>query len=149
MGALDNSAIGVIGLGKTGKNIAKDIKAEGADTYAYYGLPAARYEIARAGISLCSSAKEIAEKASKGHLILTLENTDDLEEILMGEGGLISNMNGGITVIDYGKMHANNSARFQELVTKNGGSWINAFSYDASDPAITPETQAIMKCLDS
>lgn len=126
MGSLDNKNIGFIGIGDGGNSIAKQLHDAGANTYAYNRSPAARYEIARNGISLCKSPAEIADKIDSGVIILMLPDRDATESILEGENSLLSRLAEDTLIIDMSDTAKDDSEIFSALAREKGAHWLNA-----------------------
>ncbi|WP_025899976.1 NAD(P)-dependent oxidoreductase [Sneathiella glossodoripedis] len=126
MGTLEGTNIGFIGLGPMGKHMALRIKEAGANLFAYHGSPSVRYELAREGISLCVSPKEIAHKTSGGIILLMLGSTKDMEEILLGEAGLVANIGPDTLVIDTSQTPLTSTRHYADLVSQQSAHWIDA-----------------------
>lgn len=126
MGTLHGLDIGIIGLGPIARHVALRIQGAGANTYAYHRSPAIRYELAREGISLCTSPKEIASKTAGGIIVLMLNSAKDMEEILLGEAALIANLQPDSLIIDASQTPVTNTRHYANLVAEKGAQWIDA-----------------------
>ncbi len=126
MGNIEGTNVGFIGLGPVGKHMVLRIKSAGAITFAYHGSPSVRYELAREGVSLCISPKEIATKTSGGIIVLMLNSTMDMEEILLGEAALIANLTPNTLIIDASQTPITSTRHYANLVSEKGANWIDA-----------------------
>jgi len=126
METLRGTTVGFIGLGAMGKHMVKRIQAAGAITYAYHGLPAIRYEIARAGISLCASPAEIAGKTAGEIIIVMFGPDDDMDAAIQSNAGLLDNLAAGTLIIDMGKTPVTDTKRYAELAKRKGAAWVDA-----------------------
>ncbi|WP_169566066.1 NAD(P)-binding domain-containing protein [Sneathiella limimaris] len=126
MDILRGSVVGFIGLGPLGKNLAIKTRKAGAEVFAFQGLSSARYEVARNGISLCSSAKEIVSKVKGDTLVLALTNAEDRREILEGDGALLSLLVEGMTVIDVSPNAGTEAKQLASEAAKRGVLWVDA-----------------------
>ena len=124
MGALDGITVGFIGLDGGGKEAATRIRSAGATTYAWNKSAAIRYEIARAGISLCHSETELADKAAGNIIILMHTPMDSLETLMDEDGAFLKNLAGDTIVIDAGDTGSEEAKRYAARVQSKGASWI-------------------------
>jgi len=126
LSTLHGTTVGFIGLGSMGKHMAQRIKSAGATTYAYHDLPAMRYEIARAGINLCTSPSEIAGKTAAGIIILMLRNAEDVDTVLQGEASLMEHLAAGTLIIDMGQTAVVDTKNYATLARSKGARWLDA-----------------------
>ncbi len=143
MGILDNTAVGFIGVGAMGKSIGKRLQSLGATTYAYVRSPAARYEIARDGISLCKSPADIADKMDSGIIILMLSDSGAVDAVMEGEDSLLSTLSADTLVIDLGNTAVIDSKRYAALAEAKGASWINASAKGDQDAALNGKLEIL------
>ncbi|MEP3248123.1 MAG: NAD(P)-binding domain-containing protein [Sneathiella sp.] len=125
MGSLDGTAVGFIGLDGSGKPLAARAKAAGATIYAYNKSPAIRYEIARAGIALCQSPAEIAEKAAGGAIILLVSRSDDPEINDDNEVDLADHLTSGTLIINSDGTETHGFHSLAARAKEKGVHWIN------------------------
>ena len=156
MGSLDNKNIGFISVGDGGNSIAKRLHNAGANTFAYNRSPAARYEIARNGISLCNSPAEIAIKIENGVVILMMPDNDATESILEGEDSLFSKLAENTLIIDMSDTAEDRSEKFAALAKEKGAHWLKApLSEGNLEARVNTEgetfdrARSIFRCLDS
>lgn len=135
METLQGITVGFIGLDPMGKQMALRIQEAGATTYAYHTSPSIRYEIARAKINLCGSAAEIAGKVAGGIILLKIDSTRDLDEILLGKDSLLTNVTKDTIIIDVGTTPVTTTQQFAKMTAARGALWIDA-------PAIGDELAA-------
>ena len=126
METLHGINVGVIGHGPMARQMALRIKAAGATTFAYHGSSSVRYELAREGINLCISPKEIATKTANSIIILMHSSIKEMEETLLGEAALIANLGAGALIIDTSQTPITSTRHYANLVSKRGSNWIDA-----------------------
>jgi 3-hydroxyisobutyrate dehydrogenase-like beta-hydroxyacid dehydrogenase len=84
--------IGFIGLGKMGLPVAENILNAGHDLTVYNRTPSKAASLKDAGASVASSPAE----AATGDVVFTMPFSDDhMEEVMSGEGGILSEMKPG------------------------------------------------------
>jgi 2-hydroxy-3-oxopropionate reductase len=139
VGVLNGVSVGFIGLNAMGSSMVQHIHTAGAITYACHGLPAARYEAARAGINLCISPADIASKVS-GHILILMLSADDMVDVISGGNSIFDGLAAGTLIIDMSKTSVTDTKHYAELSTAKGAQWIDA-------PALGDEADAAQKNL--
>ncbi len=125
MGVLDGITVGFIGLDGGGKEAATRMRSAGATTYAWNKSAAIRYEIARAGINLCHSETELADKAAGNIIVLMHTPMDSLETLMDEDGAFLRNLAGDTIVIDAGDTGLEEAKHYAARVQSKGASWID------------------------
>lgn len=77
-----------------------------------------------AGMTLVDSPKEVAEQAET--VIICASNTDAVEQVLLGENGILSGVEPGKLVIDMGTTAVTKTKAFAKVVMDMGGDYIDA-----------------------
>ena len=90
--------IGFIGLGVMGRPMALHLLKAGDGVSVYARRPAAAAPLVAAGATLCATP---AELASRSNIVITVVTaTADVEEVLLGEHGVLTGARRGTIVID-------------------------------------------------
>lgn len=126
MGDLAGQIVGFIGLDGQSKQIAVRLRNAGATTYAFNRSTATRYEIARAGISLCQTPSEIMDKCSGQTLVLMLDEPDEIDALLDEENSFLSDLPEGTTIINASPLEKKLTEPLAKLAGAKGTVWIDA-----------------------
>jgi len=116
--------IGFIGLGIMGKPMAKNLAKAGYELVVNDYNKAAVEELAALGAEVCSSNKEIAEKADV--VITMLPNSPHVKEVALGEGGLVEGAHAGLTLIDMSSIAPLASREIAEKLAEKGVEMLDA-----------------------
>ena len=109
--------VGVIGLGKMGLPIARNLMVRGFHVTGYRrsGSP----ELAKEGGDVAASAAEVAAEAD---VILSIVPTaNDVEEIIAGPRGTLTNLKPGTIHIEMSTIDVDRKARLRDQVQARGG----------------------------
>ena len=109
--------VGVIGLGKMGLPIARNLMVRGFHVTGYRrsGSP----ELIKEGGDVAASAAEVADGAD---VILSIVPTaDDVEEIIAGPRGTLATLKPGTIHIEMSTIDVDRKARLRDLVQAKGG----------------------------
>ena len=109
--------VGVIGLGKMGLPIARNLMVRGFHVTGYRrsGSP----ELAKEGGEVAASAAEVAAEAD---VILSIVPTaDDVEEIIAGPRGTLTTLKPGTIHIEMSTIDVDRKARLRDQVQARGG----------------------------
>lgn len=118
--------IGIIGLGKMGKNIALRLSDKEWHVFAFDIDENRRKDVEKNGVKTVNSLKEIIEKTSSPHLIwLMLPAGKIVEDILFSEQGLIYYLKKGDIVIDGGNSFFEDSIRRGKKLERKGIAFID------------------------
>jgi 3-hydroxyisobutyrate dehydrogenase len=109
--------VGVIGLGKMGLPIARNLMERGFPVTGYRrsGSP----ELTEAGGATAASAAELA--ASADVLLSIVPTADDVEEIICGPAGTLSTLHKGTVHIEMSTIDVDRKARLRDQVRARGG----------------------------
>lgn len=114
----DNTIIGFIGTGVMGKSMASHLLKAGYPVYVYTRTKEKAAELLENGASWASSPKEIAQTANVVFTIVGYPS--DVEEVYLGEAGLIPNGKEGSYFIDMTTSAPSLAARIFEEAKKAG-----------------------------
>jgi 3-hydroxyisobutyrate dehydrogenase len=103
--------IGFVGLGHMGRPMAARLAAAGYQVCGFDASP----DVMRSIAGGLSAAGSLAEVGRAGRVILMLPDSDVVEQVLLGEGGLLAELEPGSMIID---MSSSDPARTRELAAK-------------------------------
>jgi len=90
--------VGFVGVGSIGRPMCLNVARAGFPVAAYDASPEARDRFAGTPVEVAGSLPELAWKAKV--CVLSLPNSDVVEEVVLGEGGLLEELSEGDVVID-------------------------------------------------
>ena len=90
--------IGYIGLGLMGKSIARNILKAGFPLVVHNRSQAAVTELTAEGATAARSPKEVASQVDV--VFTNLPDTPDVEQVVLGENGILAGANAGLIVVD-------------------------------------------------
>lgn len=115
---LSNKVIGFIGLGVMGKSMAANLLKAGFEVFVYTRTKDKASELLSRGAKWASAPKEIAQKANV--IISMVGYPSDVEEIYLGENGLIENGKQGTHFIDMTTSTPSLAVKIAEEAKKRG-----------------------------
>ena len=124
MAALDGRTIGFIGLGLMGRPMTENLLAAGASVVGYNRSQAVIEELSASGLRPARSPSEVADAADT--VILMLPDTDTVQQILLGEQGVVGGLQAHALVIDMGTTAVMATRRFASAVADAGGHYVDA-----------------------
>ncbi len=113
-----NKVIGFIGLGVMGKSMAANLLKAGFEVFVYTRTKDKASELLSQGAKWASAPKEIAQKANV--IISMVGYPSDVEEIYLGENGLIENGKQGTHLIDMTTSTPSLAVKIAEEAKKRG-----------------------------
>ncbi|WP_158746943.1 NAD(P)-dependent oxidoreductase [Acidisphaera sp. L21] len=118
MSVANSQVIGFIGLGTMGIEMTRNLLKAGHTVQAFDVVPHALQAATEAGARVCSS---VAEAAKDAFLIVTmLPDTPQVQEVVLGEGGLYANPPQGRIIIDMSTISPQ-AVRAMSATLKAGG----------------------------
>lgn len=124
MTALSGENIAFIGLGLMGRPMALNLEKAGAVLTVNTRNPETLNAFEDLGIATSGTPADAAVDADI--VIICVADTNALENVLLGEDGIVDGMEEGTIVIDMGTTAIDATRRFAEAVEDAGGSWIDA-----------------------
>ena len=116
--------VGYIGLGLMGKSIARNILKAGFPLAVHNRSRGAMDELAAEGARAAGSAREVAEQVD---IVFTnLPDTPDVEQVALGENGIIEGAQDGLIYIDNSTIKPASARRIAEKLAEK-----NVFALDA------------------
>ncbi len=113
-----NKVIGFIGLGVMGKSMASHLLKAGYEVFVYTRTKDKASELLSQGAKWAAAPKEIAQKANV--IISMVGYPSDVEEIYLGENGLIENGKQGTYLIDMTTSTPTLAVKIAEEAKKRG-----------------------------
>lgn len=96
--SITSKRIGWIGTGVMGKSMCKHLITSGCSAFVYNRSPEKAKELTDMGATLCSSPAEVAANSD---IVFTIVGfPQDVEEVILGENGVIANAKEGTIVVD-------------------------------------------------
>ena len=124
MTALAGENIAFIGLGLMGRPMALNLEKAGAILTVNTRNPETLNAFDDLGVATAPTPADAAADADI--VILCVANTEALENVLLGEDGVIDGMEEGTIVVDMGTTAIDATRRFADAVEEAGGHWIDA-----------------------
>lgn len=116
--------IGFIGLGIMGLPMSKNLIKGGYTLNVFNRSKKPIDELASLGAKACSSPKEVASISDV--VITMLPDSPDVQEVVLGRGGLIEGIRTGTTVIDMSTIAPSVSISIAKLIEAKGSSMLDA-----------------------
>src|SRR5262249_38820863 len=116
--------IGFIGLGIMGRPMARNLLGAGSDLVVHSRSPGPVDELVNEGARRAESPAEVA--ASSDVVILMLPDTPDVETVLFGPEGVVTEVGDGALVIDMSSVEPLATRRFAERIGEAGAEMLDA-----------------------
>jgi 2-hydroxy-3-oxopropionate reductase len=110
--------IGYIGLGLMGKSMARNILKSGYPLIVFNRSRAAMDELAKEGAQLASSPQEIAAQVDV--VFTNLPDSSDVEQVVLGENGIIEGAHKGLIFVDNSTIKSTISRKIATTLEKKG-----------------------------
>lgn len=133
--------IGFIGLGIMGKPMAKNLIKAGYDLVVYDINKEPMEELKAAGAETAASILELAKQSDV--IITMLPNSPQVEEVVLGEGGVIEGAKPGSVVIDMSSIAPLSSRKIFKELEKKGIDMLDA-PVSGGEPKAIDGTLAVM-----
>ena len=133
--------IGYAGLGIMGRGMAANLLRAGHDITVWNRTPERTHELAATGAGVAASPADLA--AACDIIMICVSDTPDVEEVALGEQGLIHGLGPGKLVVDHSTISASATKRLAGAVEEVGAEWIDAPVSGGSEGAVNG-TLAIM-----
>jgi len=116
--------VGFIGVGMMGTPMARRLVMAGYNVVAYDIDPDAMRRVEEMVAETSASAKDVAERCNP--IITILPSSDDVEEVVLGPGGLIEGGSEGTVLIDMTTAYPLSTKKIAEEMAKRGMHLIDA-----------------------
>ncbi|MEK7507960.1 MAG: phosphogluconate dehydrogenase (NAD(+)-dependent, decarboxylating) [Patescibacteria group bacterium] len=119
--------IGIIGLGKMGANVARNLREKGWRVVAYNRTPLKTEEIKKEGIDGAYTLHEFLSKLASPRIVwIMLPAGRAVEKMLFGKNGIVALMDEKDIVIEAGNSFYKDSIRREKLLKKRGIRFLDA-----------------------
>ena len=133
--------IGFVGLGIMGKPMAKNLRAAGYELVVNDIAAGPVDELVAAGAARAGSAREVAEQTDC--VITMLPNSPEVEQVILGENGVLEGVRDGSIVVDMSSIAPLVSQRVGEKLKAKGAEFLDA-PVSGGEPKAVDGTLAIM-----
>ncbi len=116
--------IGVIGLGTMGWPMAGHLRAAGHRLASWARSPERARRAAEAGIELYASPAELARGVQV--VVTNVTSTDDVEQVLLGEQGVVHGAAAGLLCIDHSTIAPQGARRIAAELARRGVGFVDA-----------------------
>lgn len=118
---LSGHKIGFVGLGNMGAPMARHLHTAGAEVIVWNRSDAAAAAAIAAGMRRAASLPELAREVGAGVIGINLTNTEVVEAVVFGPGGLIEGLHPEALIIDFGTTSVPATRGFGEKLN-----WVDA-----------------------
>ena len=119
-----SESIGFIGLGIMGRGMVDNLLAAGFDLNIWNRTASRMTPFIERGASAASSPSEVAEKSDI--IIICVSDTPDVEQVILGEGGVIHGAAAGDLVIDMSTINPVNTVEIARQLKARGVNMLDA-----------------------
>jgi 3-hydroxyisobutyrate dehydrogenase len=116
--------IGYAGMGIMGKGMAANLLQAGHDVTVWNRTPERTTTLAEAGAAVAGTPADLA--AACDITMMCVSDTPDVEEVTLGDGGLINGLSEGKLVVDHSTISASATKRLAAAVQERGADWVDA-----------------------
>ncbi len=116
--------IGFVGVGTMGRGMVKNLLGSGFSVTIYARNPEKVQDVIQAGATLAESLHAVAESCA---IIITMvPNTPEVEEVILGENGLLSGAKPGTIIVDMSTISPATSRKVAALCAEKGVAFMDA-----------------------
>jgi 2-hydroxy-3-oxopropionate reductase len=116
--------IGFVGLGVMGRPMAQNLLRAGYKLAVYARRPEAAQSLVSEGASLMASPGEVGRASDIAFTMVT--NTPDVEQVVLGDGGLIHGAAAGSVIVDCSTIAPGATRRMAEILRASGVEMLDA-----------------------
>lgn len=124
MGTLSGTTIGFVGLGLMGRPMALNLQRAGAELVIHNRSRAVVDEFTTLGMTAETSPRGVAQRVST--VIVMVSDTPAVEQVLLGEDGVVHGVKQGSLVIDMGTTAFMATRGFAEHIKEKGADYVDA-----------------------
>ncbi|MDK2897477.1 MAG: 2-hydroxy-3-oxopropionate reductase [Candidatus Atribacteria bacterium] len=129
--------VGFIGLGIMGKPMSRNLLRAGYPLVVYTRTRSKLEEMAKEGAEIANSSQEVAEKSEI--VITMLPDSPQVEEVILGERGVLAGMKKGKVVVDMSSIDPLVTKRIGKLLSQKGVEMLDAPVSGGEEGAIKGE----------
>jgi len=116
--------IGLVGVGTMGRGMVKNLLEAGFGVMIYARSPEKVQDVVQAGATLADSIKAVAENCD---IIITMvPNTPEVEEVILGENGLLTGAKSGTIIVDMSTINPATSRKVAARCAEKGVAFMDA-----------------------
>lgn len=116
--------LGYAGMGIMGKGMAANLLRAGHDVTVWNRTPARTADLAAAGAAVAATPAELA--AGCDIIMMCVSDTPDVEQVTLGDGGLLGGLSAGKLIVDHSTISASATKRLATAVQDRGADWVDA-----------------------
>jgi 2-hydroxy-3-oxopropionate reductase len=116
--------IGFAGMGIMGRGMAANLVSTGHDVTVWNRTRERTADLAAAGATVAETPASLA--AACDITMMCVSDTPDVEQVALGESGLIEGLGAGKLVVDHSTISASATRRFAAAVREVGAAWVDA-----------------------
>ncbi|HEY7126000.1 MAG TPA: NAD(P)-dependent oxidoreductase [Ktedonobacterales bacterium] len=116
--------VGLIGVGIMGKPMARNLLKAGFPLTIYARHPEKVQDVVASGAALAASSRAVAEASDV--VITMLPNSPEVEEVVLGVGGVLEGARPGLIVVDMSTIAPEASQKFAQRCAAQGVSFLDA-----------------------
>jgi 2-hydroxy-3-oxopropionate reductase len=118
------SKLGFVGLGIMGRPMALNLRKAGHALAVHARRADSMQPLIDAGATACSAPKDVAAQADI--IFICVSDTPDVEQVILGAGGLIHGVRQGSVVVDMSTISPAATRRYAEELRKRGAEMLDA-----------------------
>jgi 2-hydroxy-3-oxopropionate reductase len=119
-----NERVGFVGLGIMGRPMALNLLKAGFPLWVHARRAAMMEPLIKSGAQACASPGEVARHAD---IVFTMvSDTADVEQVILGKGGLLADLRSGMAVVDMSTISASATRRIAAELAKLGIDMLDA-----------------------
>lgn len=115
--------VGVIGLGNMGRGMALSLKRGGYSVLGYDAAPGVAEKLEAEGVQPRASIADITRDADI--LILSLPTSQIVEQVVLGDGGIVANAKAGAIVVDTTTADPNSTKKVAAALAQVHMGWVD------------------------
>lgn len=116
--------VGFVGVGSIGRPMCLNVAKGGFSVVAYDASPEAREVLAGTGVGVAGSLAEVARSVDV--CVLSLPNSDVVEEVVLGEDGLLEGLSEGDVVVDTSSSRPSSTREVARRLAQRGIGMLDA-----------------------
>jgi 2-hydroxy-3-oxopropionate reductase len=118
------SKLGFVGLGIMGRPMALNLRKAGHALAVHARRVNSMQPLSDAGATACAAPKDVAAQADI--IFICVSDTPDVEQVILGDGGLIHGVRQGSVVVDMSTISPAATRRYAEELKKRGAEMLDA-----------------------
>lgn len=116
--------IGFIGLGTMGGGMARNLLAKGHPLVVWNRSSERTTAVVEAGATAASGPADLAARSDL--VMICVSDTPDVEEVVLGPGGVLEGLAAGSLVVDHSTISPRATRALAAAVAEKGGGWLDA-----------------------